>query len=145
MNLKHQSVQSDNQQQMRATRLIVPQYPCNGGLDTKFQTEVREVSQFSRWSSELSQREFCDTMKNLNTALKPSRAGAVSIACLVTGVALLPLVPFALLTMRRKRLRKKILHREIKAFNQGHPRLHMRWRRKPASQLVIEMADGMTL
>jgi len=126
----------------RRISMVVPQYPCNGGLDTKFQSETREVYDFHLIADEITGTDYADSIKSINDALKPSRAGVASVACLVGGTLLLPLIPFAILTIRRKKLRKKIIHRVIREFNIKHPRLLMRWRRKPVSQLVIEMADS---
>lgn len=61
--------------------------------------------------------------------------------CLASGSLLLPLIPFAILTIRRKKLRKKILKQVIGDFNRNNPLLVMRWRRKPVSQLVVEWSD----
>jgi len=133
--------QKQQQNSRRRISVVVPQYPCNGGLDTKFQSETREVHDFHLLADEITAADYVDAIESINEELKPSRAGPASVACLATGIALLPLVPFALLTIRRKKLRKRIIHRVIKDFNTKHPRLLMRWRRKPVSQLVIEMAD----
>tara|TARA_B100000780_G_scaffold270430_1_gene230219 strand:+ start:1187 stop:1603 length:417 start_codon:yes stop_codon:yes gene_type:complete len=99
--------------------LIIPQYPCNGGMDTKFQTEPREVSGYQHWRDVLTPTEFTQSIEQINIALKPSRAGRISILCLATGSLLFPLIPFAILTMRRKKLRKKILKRAIGVARQS--------------------------
>ena len=123
---------------MQHQTLIIPQYPCNGGMDTKFQTEPREVSGYQQWTDILTPTEFTYFIEQINTALKPSRAGSISVLCLATGSLLIPLIPFAIITWKRKKLRKKLLKKAIGVFNKNNPTLRMRWRRKPASQLVIE-------
>lgn len=124
-------------------RLTIPQYGCNGGFDTKFITEPREIPGFYQFKliDALSIQAFTHSIEQINTALKPSRAGGVSMMCLAGGSLLVPLIPFAILTMRRKKLRKKILKQVIGEFNRNNPLLVMRWRRKPVSQLVIEWSD----
>jgi len=124
-------------------QLTIPQYGCNGGFDTKFVTEPREIPGFYSFNitDALSIKAFTYSIEQINTALKTSRAGGVSMMCLAGGSLLLPLIPFAILTIRRKKRRKKILKQVIKDFNRNNPLLVMRWRRKPASQLVIEWSD----
>ena len=48
--------------------LIIPQYPCNGGMDTKFQTEPREVSGYQQWTDILTPTEFTHCIEQINTA-----------------------------------------------------------------------------
>ena len=123
-------------------RLVVPTYMINGGFDYKFQSEPREVHGLDIFHDKLTQRDYRASIDKINKSLKKSRVGAVSIACLLSGPLMLPLIPYAALTWRNKRIRKKCLLKAIKEFNYQHPSLHMRWRRKPASQLVIEDAQN---
>ena len=123
-------------------RLVVPTYIVNGGFDSKFQTEPREVPGLADFSDKLSGSDYKHSIEEINRALKKSRAGKASMVCLMAGPLLLPLIPYAAITYRNKRVRKKVLLKAIADFNVQHPTLHMRWRRKPASQLVIEDADS---
>ena len=122
-------------------RLVVPTYAVNGGFDAKFQTEPREVPGLADFSDKLSRSDYRQSIEEINRALKKSRAGKASMACLMAGPLILPLIPYAAITYRNKRVRKKCLLKAIANFNAHHPTLHMRWRRKPASELVIEDAD----
>lgn len=122
-------------------RIVVPTYMVNGGLDSKFQSEPREVAGLAEFSDKLSYSDFRDSIEQINSAMKCSRAGTLSKVCLVTGPLMLPLIPYAMLTYRNKRVRKQCLLQAIDHFNVHHPTLHMRWRRKPISQLVIEDAE----
>jgi hypothetical protein len=122
-------------------RLIVPTYVVNGGFDSKFQEEPREVPGLAAFRDALPPGDYRASVAKINAALKRSRAGKASMACLAAGPLMLPLIPYAALTYRNKRVRKRCLRRAIAEFNAEHPRLCMRWRRKPASQLVIEEAD----
>ena len=121
--------------------LVVPTYVVNAGLDSKFQTDPREVPGLINFRDKLSPQEYRRSIELVNEALKKSRAGKASVICLVTGVLMLPLIPYAAITYRNKRIRKRCLLEAIAKFNAQHPHLHMRWRRKPVSQLVIEDAD----
>jgi len=122
-------------------KLVVPTYIINGGLDYKFQSEPREVHDFNLFAKKLKPNDYRASIDKINESLKKSRVGVVSIACLISGPLMLPLIPYAAITWRNKRLRKKCLKKAIIEFNKNHPNLHMRWRRKPASQLVIEDAQ----
>ena len=124
-----------------ARRLVVPTYMINGGFDYKFQSEPREVAGLADFHDELTGEDYRRSIERINQSLKRSRAGKASMACLMTGPLLLPLIPYAAITYRNKRVRKRCLIKAIQQFNREHPKLHMRWRRKPASQLVIEDAD----
>ena len=57
----------------------IPQYGCNGGFDTKFITEPREIPGFYQFklTDALSIQAFTHSIKQINTALKPSRAELV--------------------------------------------------------------------
>ena len=125
----------------RIRRLVVPTYVVNGGLDSKFQTEPREVPGVDIFRDKLTAEEYRRSIELVNRTLKKSRAGKASLICLATGPLMLPLIPYAAITYRNKRIRKRCLLKAIDEFNIQHPRLRMRWRRKPASQLVIEDAD----
>lgn len=122
-------------------RLVIPIYMINGGLDYKFQSEPREVPGLDIFKDKISHSDYRASIEQINASLKKSRAGAVSILCLISGPLMVPLVPYAFITYRNKRIRKKELMKAIDTFNDLHPLLHMRWRRKPKSQLVIEDAD----
>lgn len=119
-------------------QIVVPTYMVNGGLDMKFENEPREIVGLYEFVDKISNNDFKQSIQKINAALKCSRAGTLSKVCLATGPLMLPLIPYAMLTYRNKRLRKKKLLEAIREFNFEHPTLHMRWRRKPISQLVIE-------
>lgn len=122
-------------------QLIIPTYVINGGFDVKFQSEPREVHNLDIFSDKITPQDYRQSIENVNKALKSSRAGKMSLTCLLMGPLMFPLVPYAFITYRNKRIRKKCLLEAIQKFNTNHPSLHMRWRRKPASQLVIEDAE----
>ena len=122
-------------------QLVVPTYIVNGGLDSKFQAEPREVPGLAMIQDKLSAPEYRRSIELVNWSLKKSRAGKASVLCLLSGPLMLPLIPYAAITYRNKRVRKRCLLKAIEEFNTQHPRLCMRWRRKPVSQLVIEDAD----
>lgn len=126
---------------MTARQLIVPTYMINGGFDYKFQSEPREVPGLRMFQEKLTAQDYRRSIEMINQSLKKSRAGKASLACLAAGPLLLPLVPYAVITYRNKRVRKRCLMGAIEQFNAEHPQLLMRWRRKPDSQLVIEDAD----
>ena len=121
-------------------RIVVPTYIVNGGFDAKFQSEPREVQGLSLFYDKISPSDYKYSIQKINKALKKSRAGTFSRICLLMGPLMLPLVPYAVVTYRNKRVRKKCLLKAIDDFNHHHPSLCMRWRRKPVSQLVIEDA-----
>jgi len=118
----------------------VPTYVVNGGFDEKFQSEPREVTNIYIFGDKLTPNDYRKSIDNINLKLKDSRAGMASFICLITGPLMIPLIPFAIITYNNKKKRKKLLKNAIEEFNRSHPKLSMRWRRKPAHQLVIEDA-----
>tara|TARA_B110000008_G_C16977554_1_gene566610 strand:+ start:7898 stop:8344 length:447 start_codon:yes stop_codon:yes gene_type:complete len=123
-------------------QLVVPTYMVNGGLDYKFQSEPREVPGLASFVDKLTESDYQQSIRDINAALKKSRAGILSISCLVSGPLIFPLVPYTILTYRNKRKRKTQLLRAIENFNDMHPTLFMRLRRNPNSVLVIEDASN---
>lgn len=122
-------------------KLVVPIYMVNGGFDYKFQSEPREVDGLDAFSDKLTPSDYRASINKINKSIKKSRVGPLSIVCLLSGPLMLPLIPYAAITWRNKRIRKKCLQNAIREFNRYHPTLYMRWRRKPASGLVIEDAQ----
>lgn len=122
-------------------RIVVPTYVVNGGFDEEFQSEPREVPNIHIFGDKLTPNDYRRSVDKINLTLKDSRAGMASFICLMTGPLMLPLIPFAIITYNNKKKRKKLLKIAIEEFNRSHPKLSMRWRRKPAHQLVIEDAQ----
>ena len=122
-------------------RIVVPTYVVNGGFDEEFQSEPREVPNIHIFGDKLTHNDYRRSVDKINLKLKDSRAGMASFICLITGPLMIPLIPFAIITYNNKKNRKKLLKIAIEEFNRSHPKLSMRWRRKPAHQLVIEDAQ----
>eukprot|EP00536_Pseudo-nitzschia_multiseries_P004428 jgi/Psemu1/302570/fgenesh1_kg.73_\ len=87
----------------------------------------------------LTNEQYTEAIENLNRKLRPSRAGAIDGALLVTGPLLVPLALLGVRHRSQTKRRKKFLKEAMHEFNMQYPELLMRWNRRPAiSVLVIE-------
>ena len=104
-------------------------------LAFKFETDPYDVELHGLMTSE----QYTEAMENLNKKLRPSRAGAIDGALLVTGPLLVPLTLWGVRHRNQTKRRKRLLKEGIHEFNMQYQELVMRWNRQPAqSTLTIE-------
>jgi hypothetical protein len=123
--------------QYRGNRIVVPQRPIGGGMDTKFETDPYNVE----IRGLLTPEQYTDAMENVNRRLRPSRSGAVDKVLLATGPLLVPLALWGVRHSNQTRRRKRLLNKAIHEFNAQYPELLMRWNRRPESMLTIERKE----
>lgn len=118
-------------------RIVVPEYMVNAGYDIKFESDPSDMD----LKGIMTPNQFFKTITILNEALSHARAKPVDFFLLSTST----LIPFALIAWavrhrKHRKKHKKILVDFLKRFNDTHASrgIRMRWRRKPASELVIE-------
>ena len=114
-------------------RLVVPQKVISAGFDYKFLHDPADID----LQSLLTREEYTEAVLEVNATIRPARANSIDWALLGIGAGTL-LVPFGIRNYRRKKYHKKLLLHAIENFNEEHPKLAMRWRSKPNSELVIE-------
>ena len=121
----------------RAPLFAVPSYVINLGQDIKFNSDPYGLD----LQGMLPEAAYQQAIDDLNSELKEARSTALDHALLSGGVTMLPLIPWAIRRKKHKVLHKRLLRGFIQRFNGEHPKLLMRWARKPTSQLTIERRE----
>jgi len=122
-----QQQQQQQQQQLPPTPprpfLIVPQRIVNGGHDIKFSSDPFNLN----LQGLMTPQEFKRMVEDINRELVKCRSTKMDVMLFYSGAAMIPLIPWAIRTKKRKRLRKELMLREVDSFNSSHPDLWMRW------------------
>merc|ERR1711998_60702 len=98
-------------------RLELSMYLVNGGLDSKYSTELP-----SGLRGLMAQAEFETFVDETNERLKRYRHKKIDKLLLASGTAMLPLIPYALRANKRSRKNRKVLQDMSKVFEErfGH-------------------------
>mmetsp|Transcript_3323 Transcript_3323/g.5046 ORF Transcript_3323/g.5046 Transcript_3323/m.5046 type:complete len:162 (-) Transcript_3323:162-647(-) len=116
-------------------RIVVRDRVIQGGLDTKFEYNTRNVSLHGL----LAEDEYRDIVKTLNEHLKKSRPTKLDGALLVTGPLMVPVAVWGIRHSRQRKRRRILLKEAIEEFNDNHELLWMQYnKRQSGSFLSIE-------
>eukprot|EP00294_Goniomonas_avonlea_P011901 CAMPEP_0114559244 /NCGR_PEP_ID=MMETSP0114-20121206/10818_1 /TAXON_ID=31324 /ORGANISM="Goniomonas sp, Strain m" /LENGTH=184 /DNA_ID=CAMNT_0001744701 /DNA_START=30 /DNA_END=584 /DNA_ORIENTATION=+ len=93
-------------------RHFLEYYSVNGGLDSKFDTEL------PHWlRGVLSAKEFEDFMERANATLRKYRHTSADVALLGMGAAMLPLIPFMVRHAKKTRKVRTAMQNLCKEYN----------------------------
>jgi hypothetical protein len=139
------SAQQQQQQQHSSSsvfkhgRIEVDQYCVNAGLDLKFEDDVDQGGYSTKnLYGMLSKEEYKQAISKINQEVAVARSTKLDLALLAAGPMMLPLIPFGIRNYQHKKKYKQHLMTAIDEFNFYHPKLEMKWLRKPVSKLVID-------
>jgi len=123
------------------TSVIIPERPVLAGLDAKYDPDPTLVELSSLG---LSPDKYHQIVSDINDSLRQNRPSAVDVACLATGMAMIPLAVWALRHASRERKKKNILTLHMDEFNAQGLGWVLRWNRRTVvggePHLTIEKA-----
>lgn len=94
--------------------MIVPERPVISGLDSKFDADPNVVDLSL---IKISPERYHAIVSEINERLRPIRPDSFDVACLATGMAMVPLAIWGIRNSGRTRKRKEILLNFIEEFN----------------------------
>jgi hypothetical protein len=101
----------------------LPIYAVNGGLDFKFDAEEMP----SILHGIMSEADYMEFIGSLNRKLEKHRHKKKDMACLATGVVLLPLVPFLYRHAKHKKRARLQMQEACRFWNAKYPDSGLKW------------------
>ena len=125
--------------------IYVPEYSCNGGLDTKFNPQAR-CARPSSLHNLLNPEEYEVAIQTLNEKIKKSRAKKIDYLLLGTGPLMVPLALWGARHGKQVKLKRKLIEEGVWEFNErmqmeGKPIMMVWNRRGGGSYLTIEEVE----
>ncbi|KAL9183435.1 hypothetical protein ACHAXT_004291 [Thalassiosira profunda] len=97
--------------------IYVPDYSCNGGLDTKFNHFARHARP-SHLHNLLTADEYEREIRTLNDKIKKTRANAIDKTLLATGPLMVPLAFWGMRHGRQVKRKRKLIEEGCWEFNE---------------------------